>query len=94
MCVWFYSACRFDEKESNIGLDGSLVQHGGEYEFKGVLAMLERLYELPEGKKLWVHHRWKFMSILMYFMTDQNYEVLGFAAVTEVSIFVISCITG
>jgi len=50
MCIWFYSACRFDEKESKVGLDGSLVQHGGEYESKGVPAMLERLYELPEGK--------------------------------------------
>ena len=56
MYIWFYSACRSDEKESNIGLDGSLVQHGNEYQFKGVPAVLERLYELPECKKLWVHH--------------------------------------
>jgi hypothetical protein len=45
------SACRFNEKESKRGLDGSLVQHGSEYECKGVPAMLERLYELPEGKE-------------------------------------------
>lgn len=57
MYIWFYSACRFDEKESKVGLDGSLVQHGGEYESKGVPAMLERLYELPEGKKFLVHYR-------------------------------------
>lgn len=63
MYMWFYSACRFDEKESKVGLDGSLVQHGGEYESIGVPAMLERLYELPEGKKFCVHYRWKFMSI-------------------------------
>jgi hypothetical protein len=47
---------RFNEKESKLVLDGSLVQHGGEYESKGVPAMLERLYELPEGKdkkKFW-----------------------------------------
>jgi hypothetical protein len=44
-------ACRFSDKESKLGLDGSLVQHGGEYECKGVPAMLERLYELPEGKE-------------------------------------------
>jgi hypothetical protein len=56
MYIWFYSACRFDEK-SKVGLDGSLVQHGGEYESKGVLALMERLYELPEGKKIWVHYR-------------------------------------
>ena len=57
MYIWFYSACRFDENESKVGLDGSLVQHGGEYESKGVPALLERLYELPEGKKFWVHYR-------------------------------------
>jgi hypothetical protein len=51
MYIWFYSAWRFDEKASKLGLDGSLVQHGGEYESKGVPAVLERLYELPEGKK-------------------------------------------
>lgn len=45
------SACRFSEKESNFGFDGSLVQHGGAYDSKGVPAMLERLYKLPEGKK-------------------------------------------
>jgi hypothetical protein len=45
------SACRFNEKESKFGLDGSLVQHGGECDSKGVPTMLERLYELPEGKK-------------------------------------------
>jgi hypothetical protein len=44
------STCRFNEKEAKFGLDGSLVQHGGEYEYKGVPAMLERLYEMPEGK--------------------------------------------
>jgi hypothetical protein len=44
-------ACRFNEKESKFGLDGSLVQHGGECDSKGVPAMLERLYELPEGKQ-------------------------------------------
>jgi hypothetical protein len=56
--IWFYCACRFNEKESKFGLDGSLVQHGGEYDSEGVPAMLERLCELPEGKnKLWVHHR-------------------------------------
>ena len=55
--IWLYSAFRFDETESEVGLDGSLVQYGGEYESKGVSNMLERLYELPESKKLWVHHR-------------------------------------
>ena len=63
VCICGFTLCRFDEKESKGGLDGSLVQHGGEYESKGVPAMLERLYELPEGKKFWVHYRWKFMSI-------------------------------
>lgn len=43
-------ACRFNEKGSKFGLDGSLVQHGVECDSKGVPAMLERLYELPEGK--------------------------------------------
>jgi hypothetical protein len=55
--MWFYSAFRCDEMESQVGLDGSLVQHGGEYESKGVPAMLERLCELPEGEKFWVHCR-------------------------------------
>jgi len=32
MYIWLYSACRFDEKESEGVLDGSLVQHGGECE--------------------------------------------------------------
>jgi hypothetical protein len=44
-------ACRFNEKESKFTLDGSLVQHGGDYDSKGVPAMLERLHEMPEGKK-------------------------------------------
>jgi hypothetical protein len=57
MYIWLYCACRFDEEESEVGLDGSLVQPGGEYESKGVPVMLGRLYELPEGKKFWVHHR-------------------------------------
>ncbi|PNF34281.1 hypothetical protein B7P43_G16723 [Cryptotermes secundus] len=43
-----YNQARFSEKESNFGFDGSLVQHGGEYDSKGVPAMLERLYKLPE----------------------------------------------
>jgi hypothetical protein len=57
------SACRFNEKGSKFGLDGSLVQHGGECDSKGVPAMLERLYELPEGKKynFMVHHEWEFL---------------------------------
>jgi hypothetical protein len=63
MYIWFYSTCRFDEKESKVGLDGSLVQHGGEYESKGMPAMLERLYELPEGKKILGPLQMKFMSI-------------------------------
>lgn len=42
--------CRFSEEESKLGLNGLLVRHGGVNEHKGVPAMLERLYELPEGK--------------------------------------------
>ena len=57
MYIWFYSSCRFDEKESNVGLDGLLVQHGSEYESKGVPALLERQSELPEGKKFWVYYK-------------------------------------
>jgi hypothetical protein len=52
MCVYIcgFTLCSFNEKESKFGLDGSLVQHGGEYDSEGVPAMLQRLYELPEGK--------------------------------------------
>jgi hypothetical protein len=53
--------------------------------------MLDRLYELPEGKKIlgplqmeiYVHF------IFTYFITGQNYEFLGFAAIAEVSILLI-----
>jgi hypothetical protein len=45
------------ERESEVGLDGSLVQPEDEYETNAMPAMLERLYELPEGKKFWVHYR-------------------------------------
>ena len=81
MYIWLYSACRLDGKESEVGLDGSLVQHGAEYESKGVPAVLERLYELPEGKQFWVHHMKIYVHFIpMYFVTSQNYEFLGFAA--------------
>lgn len=44
-------ACRFNEKGSKFTLDGSVVQHWGDCDSKGAPAMLERLHELPEGKK-------------------------------------------
>ncbi|XP_021934504.1 separin isoform X2 [Zootermopsis nevadensis] len=43
-----YDQARFSEEESKLGLNGLLVRHGGVNEHKGVPAMLERLYELPE----------------------------------------------
>jgi len=89
--MWFYSACRSDEKESKVGSYGSLVQHGGEYESKGVPAMLDKLYELPEGKKILGPLQMEIYVrfIFTYFITGQNYEFLGFAAIAEVSILLI-----